>query len=807
MSVSIEQSSRIWLDPDDSVPDTYVRFRRCFELAAVPPHTVLHIVAETEFSLHVNGCRVPATQFPDYPAHKTYASINVAPYLRIGHNVLAVLVYHLGHGNATHPLCPAGLRLSLELPDRMPLLSDDNWRTSLSEAYASGEKRRLSVPIGYQFNYDASGEDDWIEVDYDDSQWKPAVILPCPADDGSWAELSLRPIPCLLEAEPGPVNVIWQGETLRLISSRDEWSPGVESQEPFLRYREPEAAFDGWKECWNCTRDDSASPYPIPLGKGKEPLILLPPSPGADGISVIVDLGRETAGFPVLEFQCGDDDDLIVEIHHGEHLQDGRVRSVFRNLHYRFIDTYKPCGSRAKRFTHPLRRIAGRYLQLFFLGKATQPIRLFYAGVAEVAPPLPEVRPFESDYALQAPVRELAVRTLFCCMHDHYEDCPLREQSLYPYDSRFQMLYGYYVWGNYDFAQASLNLLAGGYRSASGHLAICAPSSDPYLIPAYTCSWITAVAEFVLFSGRIEFFEKHRELIDRILSMMLGRPDPEHVGLYLPGTDENIWNFYEWCYELANDKQQPQALYNAYLLEALQNASRMHAWGGDLKASQFYADHVEKLAYAINRWFWDSLAQCYTEFIPSERINQRYYEHLQALMLCLDVVRPEQKSSLLNRILCGTLEPCTYSSLLYYVRALIRETPEIRELVEQRLRTLFEPPLRKDATTLWELADAVNAPRFGGSLCHGWSAVPVYFAGACNLGVYPVQPGFREFIVKPYPGSLKHASGRVPTPHGDITVKWDINDNAGDIDIQVFAPKGLRYTVERFSENLRSEKV
>ena len=807
MSISIEQSSRIWSGTDDSVPDAYVRFRRGFELEPAPAHAPLSIAAETEFALFVNGRRVPATQFPDYPSRKTYTLIDIAPYLRSGRNVLAVLVYHLGYGNATHPLCPAGLRLALDLPDQMPLLSDGSWRASLSEAYASGIQRRLSQPIGFQFDYNAANEEDWIEIHYDDSSWQPVVVLPCPAQDGSWTELSLRPIPCLSEAEPGQVNVIWQGETLRLAAVREEWSPGMESSEPFLRYREPEAAFDGWKECWNCTRDDSASPYPIPLGQGKEPLLLLPPSPGADGLSVIVDLGRETVGFLVLEFQCDDVDDFIVEIHHGEHLQDGRVRSVFRNLHYRFIDTYRPCGSRTRRFMHPLRRLAGRYLQLFFLGKVTRPIRLVYAGLAEVAATLPEVRPFESDYALQSPVRELAVHTLFCCMHDHYEDCPLREQSLYSYDSRFQMLYGYYVWGNYDFAQASLDLLAGGFRSASGHLAICAPSADPYLIPAYTCSWITAVAEFVLFSGRTAFFEKHRALIDRILTMMLERPDPEHPGLYLPGTDENIWNFYEWCYELANDKQQPQALYNAYLLEALQNAARLHAWNGDLEASRSYAGHAKQLADAINHWFWDSAARCYAEFIPSERTTQRYYEHLQVLLLYLGVPVPEQKSGVLDRILSGTLEPCTYSSLLYYVRALMRETPEIRTLVEQRLRALFEPLLRKDATTLWELADAANAPRFGGSLCHGWSAIPVYFAGACNLGVYPVLPGFQEFIVKPCHGTLKHAAGRVPTPHGDITVNWNLNANTGDMDIQVSAPEELKYTVEQFPENIQSGKL
>lgn len=37
-------------------------------------------------------------------------------------------------------------------------------------------------------------------------------------------------------------------------------------------------------------------------------------------------------------------------------------------------------------------------------------------------------------------------------MHEHYEDYPWREQALYAFDSRNQALYGYYAFGNYDFA-------------------------------------------------------------------------------------------------------------------------------------------------------------------------------------------------------------------------------------------------------------------------------------------------------------------------------------------------------------------
>ena len=60
-------------------------------------------------------------------------------------------------------------------------------------------------------------------------------------------------------------------------------------------------------------------------------------------------------------------------------------------------------------------------------------------------------------------------------MHEHYEDCPWREQALYAMDSRNQMLCGYYVFQNKEFAASSLRLLALGQRE-DGLLELCAPA-------------------------------------------------------------------------------------------------------------------------------------------------------------------------------------------------------------------------------------------------------------------------------------------------------------------------------------------
>lgn len=782
-----------------------MRFRRSFSLDAVPDEAELFIVAETEWELAVNGCRLPVTQYPGHPEKKHYTIVDVAPYLRVGENVLSVLVHHFGYGNATHRLCPAGLRFALDLGEGTAVFSDRSWRVSLSEAYESGKHQLLTVPVGFRFDYGASKEEDWKALSFDDSSWAFATVLPVVPNDGSWRELAPRPISCLIEHEPASTHVIWQGETLQLPLSQDQEGGGGELDEPFLRHRLPENSYQDWVEGWNCQREDS-TPYPPVLRQGGANLTLLPPCSQATGTSVIIDLQQETVGYLTLELENDNDGEVVLEVHHGEHLDDCRVRS--RVIYARFIDTYR-LKKGHQSFIHTLRRIGARYLQLFFSGDLRNPIRLIYAGLTETRVALPETRPFESDYALQAPVRDLAVHTLVCCMHDHYEDCPWREQSLYAYDSRNQILYGYFLWGNYDFVQASLDLLAGHYFDDIGYLALCAPSDDKLTIPAFTYVWIVEVAEFVLFSGRVEFFKKHASLIDDILHKAIQRPEVGYPGLFSPadadkiwkqGTEGQVWNFYEWCHELANDQELPQALYNAYLLEAIQSAIRLHEWAGNTEAAEYYRGYAKGIADAINQYFWDEEGACYLEFTAQNRPNQRRYEHVQVIMLWLGVVPESRRARVVNTILAGALEKCTFSSMLYFLLAMMQQSAETRDMAEKRLRESFEPILLKNATTIWELPCGGNTGRFGGSLCHGWSGIPAYYAAACNLGVYPVEPGFRKFVVNPYAGSLKRAEGRVPTPAGDISVRWTLQESTGEMDIAVSAPEGLDYEVVMYPE-------
>src|SRR3546814_12618005 len=94
-----------------------------------------------------------------------------------------------------------------------------------------------------------------------------------------------------------------------------------------------------------------------------------------------------------------------------------------------------------------------------------------------------------------------------------------------------------------------------------------------------------------------------------------------------------------------------------------------------------------------------------------------------------------------------------------------------RWLAHQTIVESWRPMVLNGATSFWETTDGGDDFGYAGSLCHGWSALPVYYRQAWTLGVRPLTPGFERFCISAWPGDLAWAEGAVPTPHGRIRVQ------------------------------------
>jgi len=113
----------------------------------------------------------------------------------------------------------------------------------------------------------------------------------------------------------------------------------------------------------------------------------------------------------------------------------------------------------------------------------------------------------------------------------------------------------------------------------------------------------------------------------------------------------------------------------------------------------------------------------------------------------------------------------------------------MHDLVAEWTREYWGEMLRLGATTAWEMfGDKITRSR-----CHAWSAGPVYFLQTQQLGVEPALPGFERATIAPIPVDLDWCEGRMPTPHGDIEVAWERNEEVFGIGVTL--PAGVRADV------------
>lgn len=736
-------------------PNQTAAFRTTFELDHIPGEPEILVAADSDFIVWINDVEVARGQYPDYPHVKTFNRTCLAGKLFKGRNTIAILAYHMGHDCSVEVSGTAYAAAAVTDGDDILAATSPDWKCAAETGWRNGLETLRTSQLGYVSEFDSRVLPGWTAAGYDDSDWKNAVAV---EQDWTWRE---RPIP------PCDAN----GYTAAVPVKSGTFRRGEE---------QPTAALNMYR----------AQYYFTPV---------MPASAGGDdGVFGIFDLGRESVGF--LTFEVEAPEGAVIEYGYGEHLEDGIVRTYVgeRNFADRYI-----AHEGLNRHELYFHRCGLRYIQINIGNLQGKTAKIARTGIRSWDYPRPRPADFVCDDLSVPPLREAAVRTLELCMHEHFEDCPWREQSMYSYDARNQALYGYYVWGNYEFVRQSYQLMADSWQfGADKHLmTLCAPSRFWITIPIYSFSWLNVARELYLYSGSRELFDRNRAMAEDILNDALSRMDPVS-GVCHTGTDAYRWNFYEWSPGLDGDYRKGcpageyHAPYNLYLIEALESTAFL--CGGETGAK--YRAAAQSLREAVHRTFWDPARQAYASKKNAQGFLPDYHDHTQYLAL-LNGVAPDEtvRTAVLKTLFGRKLHYATLSALPYLVDAVMPLGPDARSYAAELIRTTYGDMIRAGATSLWETQDGAPAFCNAGSLCHGWSSLPIYYEGAEVLGVRPVEPGFKRFAVRPYADKWTHfAEGTVPTPHGEIRVAWQKRDDG--LHLKVHAPEGTDFEVRSYPE-------
>ncbi len=774
----------IWLDDCAETENQYVGFRRDFTLTQKPDSGRLLISADSDYQVFLNGLEIYGRQFSDYPQERSFDVYPVGDLLRRGRNAIAVLGYYRGRGASDYRSGRPGLIVQLEA-GATRIVSDSQWRARLSPAYASGgQVDQVTKQMGFVVVHDARREDGWTSLGYQVGRgWRRATELAGPTD-GYWRALSPRALPQMVRRPFSAAKVVCLGTAVRLRTSAD-LSPSLAVASEFKHAVRPPPSH---KAPWR---------FAVPEAAGQ-------------GGYVLADLGAESFGLLRIELEAPAG--TVVDVAHGEQLEDLGVRAA--PGYRRFVDRFI-CAAGRQVLQVPFRRLGGRYIELHLFG-FTRPVQVHAVGLEPLEYPVVEAGSFACADTILTRLQEVSLRTLKLCMGDHYFDCPWREQSLYSYDSRNQALYGYYAFGEYAYPRQSFRLLGWGGR-ADGLLEMCAPASVDIVIPIFSLVWIRSLQEHWLFSGDSTLFDEFQPVIERILGAFLARVD-EPTGV--TRTFAGLWSFYEWTTGLDyQPKTGPgsgfrlDAPHNMYLIDAMRAYAAMLAFKGHDGQAKNWRRKADALAAAVHRLFWDPARQRYATYADRRR-RRHYAAGIQALAIATGVVpaglrRPLQAALVTDE----SLVEMTLQVMGVGVHAMRQASVAEQGAMLKRVRGVYGGMVMNGATSLWEVADkSAMAPGLendsgrghareripyegddmfaeAGSLCHGWSAVPIWLNMAYILGVCPLTPGFKTFAVEPHPCGLPGASGSIPTPHGQIHVAWEQGRGGSWIDVS--APRSL----------------
>ena len=423
----------------------------------------------------------------------------------------------------------------------------------------------------------------------------------------------------------------------------------------------------------------------------------------------IFDFEKETVGFLQFILDCENECELTIS--YGEHLLNDEICRIIEHRDFSFSYRLK-AGKNT--FYNAFRRLGCRYIGI----ESEQPFTVEKIQLLPTDYPLTEI-PFDAGNPLRQTVYNTSVRTLKMCMHEHYEDCPWREQGLYTMDSRNQMLCGYYAFKEYDFVKASLALFANA-RKCGGLLPICAPCDHAQTIPSFGLHYFTQVREYLEYSNDKNFLES---IYEKLVDLLHAFDERAHDGLLLEFEGPTYWNFYEWKDGLAGDGLNKYHLVlNTLYLRALQS---MAAIAKVLQKEDMFTIRANALKNKIYQYFYDKEQGLFvlgkenpiiTELGNYLCVITGVVTGAQAKAVVETLRQNKERVTLTLSMLCFA-----YDALLMVDRELYKD--EILADIDRRWKKMLDA----GATTFWETEEGYKDFNGAGSLCHGWSAIPVYY--------------------------------------------------------------------------------
>ncbi len=379
--------------------------------------------------------------------------------------------------------------------------------------------------------------------------------------------------------------------------------------------------------------------------------------------------------------------------------------------------------------------------------------------------PLEEKGFFECSDTLLNRIYNTSLYTLKLNTREFHLDGIKRDRWIWSGDAYQSYLMNFYTFFDEEVNKRTINALI-GHDPVERHI---------NTILDYSFYWLIGIYEHYIYTGDTAFIRQIYPRMKTLMEFSLGRSNKNGFVEGLPGD----WVFIDWA---PIEKTGEVSFEQLLLSRSLEVMSRCAGLTNDPASEEKYGKLSADLKQKILAAFWSDKRNAFLHTRINGVLSQNVTRYTNMFAILFDYVDEGKKQMIKeNVILNDTILKITTPYMKFYELAALCEINE-KEKVLQFVREYWGGMLDLGATTIWEAYDptqkgdehyAMYGRPFGKSLCHAWGANPVYLFGKYLLGVKPLAPGFKSYLVEPSLAGLQWIKGRVPTPHGNIEVYAD----------------------------------
>ncbi|RZL46769.1 MAG: alpha-L-rhamnosidase, partial [Pedobacter sp.] len=493
-----------WITCPDVAQRDYgvYHFRKDFNLTTPPKKFIIHVSADNRYRLFVNGkdiCNGPARG----DLYNWYfESIDIAPYLKAGANVIAAQVWNMG---TLAPVAQISNQTAFVLQGDTEaeafVNTNSTWKVMQNKAYKpcsidNGERLKTYMVIGPGDDVNANFYPwNWEKLNYKTTNWKKPQQIANPVTagygtDNLWT-LVPRNIPLITE------KLQRMGKIARFT--------GIKTINNFL--------------------------------SGSTSLTI----PANSKVSILVDQSFNTVAYPELVVSSGKGSSIKVT--YAEALFKDGVKGNRNEIAGKEIignfDIFNPDGAE-KRLFRPLWLRTYRFIQLDIVTKEKPLVINDFYGMQTGYPFKPVASFASNDYSLQD-IWKVGWRTAELCAGETYYDCPYYEQLQYEGDTRIQALISLYVTGDDRLMRKSL-LDFYHSRVPEGLTQGRYPSNRLQVIPPFSLYWVSMVHDYWLYRNDEEFLKQFLLPMEEVLKWYENNLDHQKQML----GPMKWWNFTDW---------------------------------------------------------------------------------------------------------------------------------------------------------------------------------------------------------------------------------------------------------------------